>query len=94
MSWMSELTPMNMVLVSGVIWLSGVFLWLIKRFVASYDKNTTAMVGVKDTLEGVDRKLDTAANRDIEIVRTLAAIHARGVHPAQVEVIHKDAKKP
>jgi len=91
-SWMAELTPMNMVLLTGIIWLSGVFLWLIKNFVKSYDKNTTAMTQVKDTLEGVDRKLDTAANRDVEIVRTLSAIHARGVHPAQVEVVHKNAK--
>lgn len=87
MSLISELTPVNYVLMSGIVWLSGVFIWLIRKFVRSYEQNTTTMTRVSDTLQAVDRKLDTAAERDLEISKTLAAIHARGNFPAAVRVV-------
>jgi len=87
-AWLAELTPMNMVLVTGIVWLSGVFIWLIKKFVSSYEQNTKVITKVQDTLDGVDKKLDAASTRDVEIVRTLAAIHARQTAP----VIHPVAR--
>lgn len=91
-SWMAELTPMNMILIAGIIWLSGVFIWLIKKFVCSYQENTKTMTKVQDTLEVVDRKLDAASTRDVEIVRTLAAIHARQAPPYVHPVPKSDSK--
>ncbi len=82
MSFLAELTPLNYVLMSGIIWLSGVFIWLIRRFVRSYEQNTGTMTKVQVTLEAVDHKLEKAADRDLEIAKTLSAIHARGAAPA------------
>lgn len=73
----SEMTLLNYVLIAGLVWLSGVFIWLIKVFVDAYAKNTAVITKVQGTLEGVDKKLDSAAERDSRIVATLAAIHAR-----------------
>lgn len=88
----ANFTQLDAVLIAGIVWLSGVFVWLIRKFVSSYEKNTVTMTKVQDTLEGVDRKLDTAADRDVEIVKTLSAIHARGSFGAQVDVV-KDGRK-
>jgi len=79
--WMDALTPINMILVTGIVWLSGVFIWLIKKFVVSYAENTKVITKVQDTLESVDKKLDAASMRDMEIVSTLSAIHARQSGP-------------
>lgn len=87
-----ELTAMNIILIIGIVWLSGVFIWLTRKFVASYEGNTQTMTEVRDTLRGVDKKLDTAAERDVEIVRTLAAIHARQ-SPARVDLVNKPEQK-
>lgn len=82
MSILSELTPLNYVLITGIVWLSGVFVWLVRKFVRSYEQNTVTMTKVQDTLEAVDHKLEKAADRDLEIAKTLSAIHARGAAPA------------
>lgn len=82
---MPDFTTTEYILVTGIVWLAGVLIWLLKKFLSSYDKNTTSNVRLHETLQGVDRKLDTAAERDLEIVRTLSAIHARGMAPKAVE---------
>lgn len=92
MSHLADLSPINYILIAGIVWLSGVFIWLIKKFVSSFEKNTVVMTKVQGTLEGVDRKLDSAADRDLEIVKTLSAIHAR-TGPARVEIVHQNDKK-
>lgn len=86
-----EMTLLNYVLMAGMIWLSGVFVWLIKKFICSYGENTKVLTKVQDTLEGIDHKLDAASVRDVEIVRTLSAIHAR--QAPVVTVVEKDHDK-
>jgi hypothetical protein len=86
---MPDFTTSEYLLFTGIVWLSGLFVWLIKKFMASYEKNTVTLVRLHDTLEGVDRKLDTAADRDVEIVKTLAAIHAKWLKNNSVCVINR-----
>lgn len=74
---LSKLTLLDGVLFLGIVWLSGVFLWLIKKFVSSYEKNTSIMTKVETTLDSMDRKLDTAADRDVEIIRALERVNTR-----------------
>jgi hypothetical protein len=70
--WMAEFTVMNMVLGTGIIWLSGMFVWLLKRFTKSYDENTRTLVEINKTMQVMDRKLDTATQVDREILVELS----------------------
>lgn len=88
------LTPLNMVLIFGIVWLSGVFLWLIRKFVSSYEKNTEINTKLQGTMEAVDRKLDTAAERDLRVAETLAAINAKqDAKTAEIHVVPAQQKK-
>lgn len=74
---LNNVSPMTFMLVSAIVWLSGLFVWLIKKFVDSFEKNTATMTRVGQSLDGVERKLETSVERDIEIVKMLEKIHAR-----------------
>ena len=83
---LEHLPPMTLMLVSAIIWLSGLFVWLIKRFVDSFEKNT-------EVIDAIDRKLDTSADRDLETVKMLEKIHARQIDPPSVNVVMPDNMK-
>lgn len=74
---MFELTAFNTSLIAGISALWIFLVWLVWLVMVSYKENTVAMTRVADVLAQVDRKLDTAADRDLEVVKTLAAIHAQ-----------------
>lgn len=71
-----QLTPLNVALTTGIVWLSGVFVWLIRKFMSSYEQNTKAMTKVSETLGAMDRKLEASVDRDVEIIKMLAEINA------------------
>ena len=73
MEFMS-LTPVNVVLLGGITWLSGMFVWLLKRFIKSYDDNTRTLVEINKTIMAMDAKLDTANEIDREILLELARV--------------------
>ena len=81
-----ELTTTTGLLMAGIIWLSGVFVWLIKRFVDSFEKNTVVMAKVDKTLDAMDRKIDASTERDLEMLKTIEKIAARQ------EFVHYDKK--
>ena len=70
----SDLTLLDSALITGIIWLSGVFLWILRKFICSYNQNTTVMTDVCKTLVAMDQKLDNANNVDREILVELARI--------------------
>lgn len=72
MNWMTDFTVMNMVLGTGIIWLSGMFVWLLKRFIKSYDENTRTLVEINGTMRAMDKKLDMATEVDREILVELS----------------------
>jgi type VI protein secretion system component VasK len=74
MNWINELSVLDSVLIAGIVWLSGVFLWILRKFICSYNQNTTVMTEVGKTLTAMDQKLDTANNVDREILVELARI--------------------
>jgi len=73
MNWF-DLSTLDSVLIAGIIWLSGVFLWILKKFIASYNQNTRVMAEVSKTLVAMDQKLDTANAVDRDILVELARI--------------------
>jgi len=93
MEGLETLPPMTLMLVSAIVWLSGLFVWLIKRFVDSFEKNTEVMTRVSGALDAIDRKLDTSAERDLETVKMLEKIHARQIDPPSVNVVMGDHSK-
>ena len=74
-SWMSELSALNIVLILGISWLSVLFVWLLKRFIKSYDDNTRTLVAINQTMLTMDRKLDAATTVDREILIQLAQVN-------------------
>jgi len=54
---LDQLSPLNMVLVFGIVWLSGVYVWLLKRFIKSYDENTHALSCINGTMKAMDAKI-------------------------------------
>lgn len=71
-AWMGDLSALDMVLMTGIIWLSGMFVWLLKRFIKSYDDNTKTLVAINATMQVMDKKLDTATQVDREILVELS----------------------
>lgn len=74
MNILNQLSLLDSVLIAGIVWLSGVFIFLLKKFISSYDCNTKVMTEVSKTLVSMDQKLDTAKNVDREILVELARI--------------------
>jgi len=62
------LSPLNVILICGITWLSGMFVWLLKRFIKSYDDNTRTLVEINRTMQVMDKKLDMATQVDREIL--------------------------
>lgn len=74
MNWISDLSVLDTVLGSGIMWLSVVFIWLLKKFIESYNQNTRVMTDVSKTLVAMDQKLDNANSVDREILVELARL--------------------
>lgn len=74
MNILNQLSVLDSVLIAGIIWLSGVFLFILRKFLSSYNTNTEVMTGVGKTLVAMDQKLDMANNVDREILVELARI--------------------
>ena len=51
------------------------FVWLLKRFIKSYDDNTRTLIAINSTMQVMDKKLDTATTVDREILLELARIN-------------------
>lgn len=75
-TWIDALSVLDTVLITGIIWLSGMFVWLLKRFIKSYDENTRTLVAINSTMQVMDKKLDTATTVDREILIQLAKINS------------------
>lgn len=74
-TWLDALSMLDTVLITAIIWLSGMFVWLLKRFIKSYDENTRTLVAINSTMQVMDKKLDTATTVDREILIQLAQIN-------------------
>ncbi len=74
MNWLTDLSALNGALVSGIAWLSLVFVWLLRKFICSYNKNTTVMTEIGKTLSAMDQKMNNANNVDREILVELARL--------------------
>lgn len=73
--WMEGLSTLNIVLIFGISWLSVLFVWLLKRFIKSYDDNTRTLVAINQTMQQMDRKLDAATTVDREILIQLGQVN-------------------
>lgn len=76
MSLLGSFTPLDTVLIAGIVWLSGMFVWLLRRFIRSYDENTKTLIAINATMQVMDKKLDTATTVDREILMELARIRS------------------
>lgn len=74
MEFLTGLTVLNIVLISGITWLSGLFVWLLKKFITSYDTNTKVLTTLNETIRVMDKKLDVATEVDREILLELAKL--------------------
>ena len=74
MNWLTDLSALNGALVSGIGWISIMFVWLLRKFICSYNKNTMVMTEVGKTLNSMDQKLNNANNVDREILVELARL--------------------
>lgn len=70
-----SLTLLNGILLAGISWLSILFVWLLKRFIRSYDDNTRTLVAINATITAMDSKLDAATSVDREILVALAQVN-------------------
>lgn len=73
-----DLSTLELVLLGGITWLSGLFVWLLKRFIKSYDHNTKTISEINKTMQEMDRKLDAATQVDREILLELARVRGNG----------------
>ena len=74
MGIVNQLTVLDGVLVTGIIWMAGVLIWVIKRYMTSYNSNTIALVTINKTLISMDQKLLTATEVDRDILVELARL--------------------
>jgi len=72
-----DLSVLDSVLIAGIIWLSGVFIYLLKKFITSYDCNTEALTGISKTLVAMDQKLDNENDVHREILVELARLNVK-----------------
>jgi len=74
-SWMEGLSALEMTLIIGISTLFSLFVWLLKRFIKSYDDNTRTLVAINATMQIMDKKLDAATEIDREILMELARVN-------------------
>ncbi len=72
MKALMTLTLLDGILMAGISWLSVLFVWLLRRFIRSYDDNTKMLTCINATITAMDRKLDAATSVDREILVALA----------------------
>lgn len=75
-AFLANISVLDGTLILGIMWLSGVFIWLLKRFIRSYDDNTRTLTAINSTLQVMDKKLDTATTVDREILIALAHLNS------------------
>ncbi len=73
-TWMVGLSALEVVLLGGIGWMSGMFVWLLRRFIKSYDENTRTLIAINATMQVMDKKLDTATTVDRDILLQLARL--------------------
>jgi len=71
---MEGLSALEMTLIIGISTLFSLFVWLLKRFIKSYDDNTRTLVAINATMQIMDKKLDAATEIDREILMELARV--------------------
>jgi hypothetical protein len=71
---MEGLSSLEMALIIGISTLFSLFVWLLKRFIKSYDDNTRTLVAINGTMQIMDKKLDAATEVDREILMELARV--------------------
>ena len=85
----SQFSTLEAVLIMGIIWLSGVFLYMLRKFVVSFEANTRVMDEVGRTLVSMNDKLATAERRDERVEALLRELNVQQ-EPPKVEVIVPD----